>query len=147
MDESASAGTNAVGIVDRRTGLASDYTNHLAGVSMLIELLPAMPELADDVLAWQPMSYEDYFRSSPLSTAMDALQAFAAVPDDTKRTLEVIVACVEERVGRVQRALESGTPEKVADVAAQVSPDLTVLLVDLATLVNGGQPSMDAAAA
>ena len=37
------------------TGLATDYLNHFNEVVMLLEMLPDMPDFAEDVLAWEPV--------------------------------------------------------------------------------------------
>ena len=46
------------------TRLATDYLNHFNEVIMLLELVPSMPDCIDDVLIWQPASYEEHFRRS-----------------------------------------------------------------------------------
>jgi len=137
MESGSDAGAGMPGLVDRRTGLASDYVNQLAGVAMLVELLPAKPDLADDVLAWAPVAYGDYFARSPLSTAADALQAFAAVDEGTKERLRGLVCRFDSAVTALQGALRREPGEAAMRQAALAAPGLAALVAELAALVNG----------
>src|SRR5262245_28249336 len=42
--------------INPRTGLATDYLNHFNEAIMLLEMIPDMPECADDFLEWRPLS-------------------------------------------------------------------------------------------
>jgi hypothetical protein len=42
--------------INPRTGLATDYLNHFNEAIMLLEMIPDMPECAEDFLGWQPLS-------------------------------------------------------------------------------------------
>lgn len=50
--------------INPNTFLATDYLNHFNNVVMLLELLPEMPDCAEEVVAWAPLAYDDYFRTS-----------------------------------------------------------------------------------
>jgi len=41
--------------INPRTGLATDYLNHFNEAIMLLEMVPAMPECAEDFLTWYPL--------------------------------------------------------------------------------------------
>ena len=60
------------------TFLATDYLNHFNNVVMLLELLPDMPDCAEEVVAWAPMSYEDYFRTAHFRERDLAVDAYRA---------------------------------------------------------------------
>src|SRR6516225_7897250 len=40
--------------INPRTGLATDYLNHFNQAVMLLDMIPDMPECAEDFLQWQP---------------------------------------------------------------------------------------------
>ena len=42
--------------INPATGLATDYLNHFNEAIMLLEMLSAMPDCAEDFLVWEPMS-------------------------------------------------------------------------------------------
>ncbi len=63
---SVSLQARAEAIVNPASGLANDYLNLFNEIVMLIEQLPQMPELIDDILRWRPVSYQSYFANSVL---------------------------------------------------------------------------------
>ena len=60
IDEARAAQLRAANI-NPRTGLATDYLNHFNEAIMLLEMVPDMPECAEDFLSWQPLSYAEHF--------------------------------------------------------------------------------------
>ena len=56
IDEARAAVLRAANI-NPRTGLATDYLNHFNEAIMLLEMIPDMPECAEDFLTWTPLSY------------------------------------------------------------------------------------------
>ena len=50
--------------INPRTGLATDYLNHFNEAIMLLEMVPDMPECAEDFLTWTPRSYAEHFWAS-----------------------------------------------------------------------------------
>src|ERR1700749_3529936 len=50
--------------INPRTGLATDYLNHFNEAIMLLEMIPDIPECAEDFLAWRPLSYAEHFTAS-----------------------------------------------------------------------------------
>ncbi|WP_296572071.1 hypothetical protein [Phreatobacter sp.] len=74
------------------TRLATDYLNHFNEVIMLLELVPTMPDCVDDVLAWQPASYQQHFNRSHYRDKDLVLQAFAEAPVGSRRRFLAFVA-------------------------------------------------------
>ena len=73
---------------------------------MLIEQLPSMPELMQDLQTWRPTSYRDYFGNSPLPGRHSALEvydqldsAFRAAFDTGIGTGSLVVGAVVNRFG------------------------------------------------
>src|ERR1700740_14794 len=50
--------------INPRTGLATDYLNHFNEAIMLLEMIPDMPECAEDFLGWHPLSYREHCMAS-----------------------------------------------------------------------------------
>src|SRR3954466_5219569 len=50
--------------INPRTGLATDYLNHFNEAIMLLEMIPDMPDCAEDFLTWRPLSYREHFAAS-----------------------------------------------------------------------------------
>ena len=55
--------------INPRTGLATDYLNHFNEAIMLLEMIPDMPECAEDFLLWYPLSYREHFTASQFQGA------------------------------------------------------------------------------
>ena len=63
-DPSARAAELLAANINPRTGLATDYLNHFNEAIMLLEMIPDMPECAEDFLTWTPLSYAEHFWAS-----------------------------------------------------------------------------------
>jgi hypothetical protein len=83
--------TRASALVNPASGLANDYLNLFNEIVMLIEQLPSMPELIEDIFAWRPTSYQDYFTRSVLPGRGSALEAYAALSQTFRHDFEAIV--------------------------------------------------------
>ena len=99
---SARITVDAMTLVNPSSGIANDYLNLFNEITMLIEQLPNMPELSEDVFAWRPVSYEDYFARSTLAGRESALEAFRNLDTEFRRTFET---CVEELDNRATGAI------------------------------------------
>src|SRR5271163_1492353 len=62
--------------INPRTGLATDYLNHFNEAIMLLEMIPDMPECAEDFLGWQPLSYAEHFTASNFKARELAIEAY-----------------------------------------------------------------------
>ena len=49
-------------LVNPVSGLANDYLNLFNELVMMLEQIPQMPELLQDLLAWKPVSYTPFTR-------------------------------------------------------------------------------------
>src|SRR6266436_5043596 len=64
--------------INPRTGLATDYLNHFNEAVMLLEMIPDMPECAEDFLSWRPLSYAEHFTASNFRARDLAIEAYNA---------------------------------------------------------------------
>lgn len=62
--------------INPRTGLATDYLNHFNEAIMLLDMIPDMPECAEDFLTWRPLSYREHFAASNFKARDLAIQAY-----------------------------------------------------------------------
>src|ERR1700722_16649316 len=84
-DENARVAQLRAANINPRTGLATDYLNHFNEAVMLLEMIPDMPECAEDFLGWRPMSYAEHFTASNLKARELAISAYESA-DPTIRT-------------------------------------------------------------
>jgi len=81
----------ASSLVNPASGLANDYLNLFNEIVMLIEQLPAMPELFEDLLAWKPTTYQEYFSRSDLPGRHSALEDYKRLNPRFRRRFEEVV--------------------------------------------------------
>jgi hypothetical protein len=62
--------------INPRTGLATDYLNHFNEAIMLLEMIPDMPECAEDFLGWRPLTYAEHFTASHFKARDLAIAAY-----------------------------------------------------------------------
>ncbi len=82
----------AADLVNPESGLANDYLNVFNELVMMVEQLPSMPEFIDDITAWRPISYEDYFNNSKLPGRRQALENYQRLAAGLRREFEEVVA-------------------------------------------------------
>src|SRR5260370_14499321 len=62
--------------INPRPGLATDYLNHFNEAIMLLEMIPDIPECAEDFLLWYPLSYREHFMASHFKGRDLAIEAY-----------------------------------------------------------------------
>jgi hypothetical protein len=103
------------------TGLATDYLNHFNEVAMLIEMLPMMPEAAQDVLDWAPRAYPDHFTVTGFRDKDLAVAAWRAADVAVIARFEAACVEVEGLIGLVQESLRGGEAlERIASEGAAI---------------------------
>ena len=85
-DDAARAALLRAANINPRTGLATDYLNHFNEAIMLLEMVPDMPECAEDFLDWHPLSYAEHFTASNFKARDLAISAYdSADPEHPRR--------------------------------------------------------------
>jgi hypothetical protein len=141
---STSLPARAEAIVNPASGLANDYLNLFNEIVMLIEQLPSMPELIDDILRWRPVSYQSYFATSVLPGRTSALEAYAALDAAFRRDFEAVVADLDRRavgaVAAIRRQHKSGSVGSAAtlEVCTRAGEAMREVLLKATDLVNHG---------
>lgn len=134
-------------LVNPASGLAHDYLNLFNEIVMLIEQAPTMPELMDDLLAWRPISYLDYFGRSQLPGSRSAIEAYNQLRPEFRRQFEDVVEDLDRiatgavaAIRRHNRVKGSSAPTELAEACARLGAALRVPLARAVELVNG-EPS------
>ena len=149
IDASLAPNTNldmrAAALVNPASGLANDYLNLFNEIVMLIEQLPEMPELIDDLLAWRPISYQEYFNRSVLPGRHSALDAYAELDQGFRDKFELIVSELDRMatgsVALIRRHLRkkgASEPEVLVELCARAGTAMRGVLDRAATTVNHG---------
>jgi hypothetical protein len=151
--EALSATALAAANINPVTRLATDYLNHFNEAIMLLEMIPDMPECADDFLVWEPLTYPEHFRQSNFKERDLAIVAYdAADPEIRARfdglcdTLTSILTAIRDAMGQ---AIQPTTRVRLAE---QATGWLKPLVIQAGGVINGAseaqaeeaQPQSDA---
>ena len=122
-------------LVNPVSGLANDYLNLFNELVMMLEQIPRMPELLQDLLAWKPVSYQDYFRNSKLPGRYSALEAYEQLNPTFRRRFETFVAELDlialASVASVRRQFRDGAPkdmERAATTCQRAAEKMRIIL-------------------
>ena len=85
--------------IDSSTLLSTDYFNLFNEVIMLLGMLPDMPDMLDEVAAWQFKSYSQHFAESGLAFAPLAIEAYPHAPPAT-------LIAFEQNIDRMHTTVE-----------------------------------------
>ena len=136
-------GTN----INQQTLLATDYLNHFNEIVMLLEMVPDMPEMLDDVKEWQPKSYQDHFRDSTIVEKDLAIEAYDFVPaiyrEPFEQTISQINTMMESTVQRLEQNISDGATDVLRANVDNISK-LIQRLMDMASgIIHGSAKTMD----
>jgi hypothetical protein len=98
------------------TGLATDYLNHFNEPAMLLQMLADMPDMAEDVLAWTPISYAEHFTRSNFSERDLAIRAYDEAAAPVRAAFDDACKAVGDHLATIQALLRDGAlaPEDAA---------------------------------
>ncbi len=132
--------------VNEQTLLATDYLNHFNEVVMLLEMLPDMPEMLDEVKAWQPKSYQDHFRTSTIADRELAVEAYDHVPrryrEPFDTTVDQINRLIATSVQRLEADVGRGEPELLRANAKSLSRIIQRLMDVAGGIIHGSEKTL-----
>jgi hypothetical protein len=137
-DEARSARLRAANI-NPRTGLATDYLNHFNEAIMLLEMIPDMPECAEEFLAWHPLSYREHFMASHFKTRELAIEAYESADSAIRTEFDNITITMTSILTAVSTAMREVQQDKTRATLAEQATGWVKPLVALAGgIINGG---------
>ncbi len=134
-----SPGTN----VNPETLLTTDYLNHFSEMVMMLELMQSAPEeFFIYLMAWEPKSYEEHFRTSGFPEKDLAIAAYRHAPENVRSAFDAVIRELEQQAVQalrdIRRLAEEGRPNALAQHCEEVAPALRNLIDKAARLVNSG---------
>ena len=122
--------------INPRTGLATDYLNHFNEAIMLLEMIPDMPECAEDFLTWTPLSYAEHFWASNFKARDLAIEAYEL--SDAKVEFDNITATMTSILTAVGTAMREARQDTTRATLAEQATGWVKPLVALAGgIING----------
>ena len=144
IDEARAAALRAANI-NPRTGLATDYLNHFNEAIMLLEMIPDMPECAEDFLTWSPLSYAEHFWASNFKARDLAIEAYEL--SNARIAFDNITSTMTSILTAVGNAMREAQQDKTRATLAEQATAWVKPLVALAGGVINGNTDNDVEAA
>ena len=139
LEEARAARLRAANI-NPRTGLATDYLNHFNEAIMLLEMIPDMPECAEDFLTWTPLSYCEHFMASNFKTRDLAIEAYGSADATIRTEFDNITSTMTSILTAVGTAMREVTQDKTRATLAEQAIVWVKPLVTLAGgIINGSR--------
>lgn len=130
--------------INPRTGLATDYLNHFNEAVMLLEMIPDMPECADDFLDWQPLSYPEHFAASNFKARELAISAYESSDPAIRAEFDGITTTMTSILTSVGAAMRQAKHTETRTILAEEAAGWVKPLVTLAgSMINGGSSDDD----
>ena len=125
--------------INPQTGLATDYLNHFNEAIMLLEMIPDMPECAEDFQQWQPLSYAEHFTASNFKARDLAISAYESADPDIRAEFEQITDTMTSILTAVGTGMREANQDKTrARLAEQAIGWLKPLVSAAGGVINGG---------
>lgn len=125
--------------INPTTRLATDYLNHFNNVVMLLELVPDMPDCVEEVTAWTPVAYDDYFRGSHFREKDLAIAAYHAADPEIRAAFDAAIThldCAMAEAIDLVRVGDPTEPEKAWRIRHFVDERLKPLISSASGIVN-----------
>ena len=138
-DQEARAAQLRAANINPRTGLATDYLNHFNEAIMLLEMIPDMPECAEDFLEWHPMSYAEHFTKSNFKARDLAIEAYESADEHIRAEFDNITSAMTSILTAVSEAMREAKQDKTrATLAEQATDWVKPLVATAGGIINGG---------
>src|SRR3981189_3087685 len=139
LDAAARAAELRAANINPRTGLATDYLNHFNEAIMLLEMVPDMPDCAEDFLLWSPLSYREHFMASNFKARDLAIDAYDSADEHIRTEFDNITSAMTSILTAVGTAMREARQDKTrATLAEQATGWVKPLVALAAGIINGG---------
>ena len=124
--------------INPRTGLATDYLNHFNEAIMLLEMVPDMPECAEDFLTWTPLTYAEHFWASNFKARDLAIEAYELADPKIRTEFDNLASTMTSILTAVGSAMREARQDKTRATLAEQATNWVKPLVMLAGgIING----------
>jgi hypothetical protein len=132
--------------INPKTGLATDYLNHFNEAIMLLEMIPDVPDCAEEFLGWQPLSYREHFTASHFKARDLAISAYNSADPDIREEFDQLTDTMTSILTAVCAAMHEAQQDSTRAVLAEQATSWVKPLVALAGgIINGRgcEPDVD----
>lgn len=124
--------------INPRTGLATDYLNHFNEAIMLLEMIPDMPECAEDFLTWTPLTYAEHFWASNFKARDLAIEAYESADPKVRTEFDNLTSTMTSILTAVGSAMREAQQDRTrANLAEQATGWVKPLVALAGGIING----------
>jgi hypothetical protein len=137
-DAAARAAQLRAANINPRTGLATDYLNHFNEAVMLLEMIPDIPECADDFLEWVPLTYPEHFTHTNFKARDLVIEAYEMADPSIRERFDHLTKTMTDILLAVEAAMREATQDKTrARLAEQAAGWVKPLIAQTGGIING----------
>src|SRR5580692_11536264 len=138
LEDEARAAQLLAANINPRTGLATDYLNHFNEAVMLLEMIPDMPECAEDFLVWEPLSYAEHFTASNFKARDLAIDAYNTADVRIRAEFDNVTSAITSILAAVSAAMREATKDDTRTrLAEQATGWVKPLVMQAGGIING----------
>jgi hypothetical protein len=113
---------------------------------MLLEMIPDMPECAEDFLSWQPLTYREHFMASNFKARDLAIEAYEQAAPGIRAKFDKLTATMTSILTAVASAMKDVRQHRTrAALATEASGWVKPLVAQAGGIINGqgGETDVD----
>ena len=126
--------------INSQSLLATDYLNHFNEIHMLLGMIADMPDCLEDILEWEPLSYQDHFRFSVFQDKDLAIEAYNHTPEKFKTPFENCVSEMNELLQTTILEAETSIKNQQIDLlnslVGDYTPKMEKLIEKCSSIIN-----------
>ncbi len=124
--------------INPRTGLATDYLNHFNEAVMLLEMIPDIPECAEDFLAWTPLTYPEHFTHTNFKARDLVIEAYEHADPYIREKFDRVTKTMTDILLAVGSAMRAAKQDKTkAKLAEEAAGWVKPLVAQAGGIING----------
>ncbi len=124
--------------INPKTLLATDYLNHFNEATMILEMLPEIPDCIEDLNQWRPMTYPEHFTASNFKDRELAIQAYGLADRDVRERLDALADEMNAILASTIEAMLASSAAHAMALAEAASHHLKPLVAQAGAVINGG---------
>lgn len=138
MDPARLAAAN----INPKTLLATDYLNHFHEATMMLEMLPQIPDCITDLVQWRPLTYAEHFAESNFKDREIAIAAHELADPAVRRQLDELADEMNAILASTIDAVLDATPLYAITLVEETSHRLRPLVARASAVINGSGPTV-----
>jgi len=123
--------------INPKTLLATDFLNHFNEATMMLEMLPEIPDCIEDLNQWRPMTYPEHFSASNFKDRELAILAYDLADPAVRQRLDDLADEMNAILASTIEAMMASSAAHAMALAEAASHRLKPLVAQAGAVING----------